>query len=102
MPISSWARTQFPGAPGIVLMIVLPLLAAAAWGTFNVKDDTSRSGKAPVPVPGWVRLLLEFTLFGSEIWALYPLQPTLGWILGAVTLAHSIFSYNRTVWLLSP
>lgn len=98
--LGAWAKTRFPGVLGVVLMILIPLLAATAWGTFNVKGDPSRSGKAPVPVPGAVRLLLELTLFGSAAWALFRLNPTYGWIFGAVTLVHYLLSYDRIVWLL--
>jgi hypothetical protein len=96
----AWGRAQFQGALGLILMILFPLLAAAAWGTFNVKGDPSRSGKAPVPVPGIVRLLLELIFFGSATWALFTLNPTYGWIFGIVTLLHYILSYDRIRWLL--
>ena len=98
--IGAWARAQFQGALGFILMILLPVLAAAAWGTFNVKGDPSRSGKAPVPVPGIIRLLLELVIFGSATWALFRLNPTYGWIFGSVTLVHYILSYDRLIWLL--
>jgi hypothetical protein len=99
--IGAWARAHFHGALGFALMILIPLLAATAWGTFNVKGDPSRSGKAPVPVPGIVRLLLELALFGSATWALFNLNPTYGWTFGAVTLVHYLLSYDRVVWLLN-
>jgi hypothetical protein len=95
-----WGRAQFQGVLGIVLMIFFPLLAAIVWGTFNVKGDPSRSGKAPVPVPGVVRLLLELVFFGFATWFLFTLNPTYGWIFGTVTLLHYILSYDRIVWLL--
>ncbi len=98
--IGAWARVRFPGALGFILMISLPLLAATVWGTFNVKNDPSRSGKAPVPVPGFVRLLLELALFGSAIWALSVLNPIYGWIFGLVALLHYLVSYDRLLWLL--
>jgi len=98
--IGARARAQFPGAPGFILMIVLPLFAAVVWGTFNVKGDPSRSGKAPVPVPGLIRLLLELFIFASATWALSTLNPTYGWIFSAVALLHYILSYDRIVWLL--
>ena len=98
--LGAWAKAQFPGALGIVLMIVIPLLAAAAWGTFNVEGDPSRSGKAPVPVPGIIRLLVELAILGSATWALFTLNPTYGWIFGIVTLVHYILSYDRIIWLL--
>jgi hypothetical protein len=81
-------------------MLLIPLLAAAAWGAFNVKDDPSRSGKAPVPVPGILRLVLELVFFGLATWALFSLNQTCGWIFGLVTLAHYILSYDRILWLL--
>jgi len=98
--LGAWAKAKFPGALGFVLMIVIPLLAATAWGTFNVKGDPSRSGKAPVPVPGIVRLLLELSIFGSATWALFTINPTYGWIFGIVALLHYILSYDRIIWLL--
>ena len=98
--LGAWARAQFQGALGLILMILIPLLAAVAWGTFNVKGDPSRSGKAPVPVPGIVRLLIELDIFGFATWALFTLNPTYGWIFGLVVLGHYIFSYDRILWLL--
>ena len=98
--IGAWAKSQFPGPMGSVLMILTPLLAAIAWGTFNVLGDPSRSGKAPVQVPGFVRLLIELAILGSAIWALFTFNPTYGWIYGVITLLHYAFSYSRIVWLL--
>ena len=98
--IGAWAKSRFPGALGFVLMIVFPLIAAVIWGTFNVAGDPSRSGAAPVPVPGIVRLLIELLILGFGGWALYSLNPTYGWIFGAVTLVHYLLSYDRIVWLL--
>ena len=98
--LGAWAKVQFPGVLGIVLMIAIPLLAAAAWGAFNIEGDPSRSGKAPVPVPGIVRLLVELAILGSATLALCSLNPTYGWIFGIVTLVHYIISYDRVTWLL--
>jgi hypothetical protein len=98
--LGAWARARFPGGLGFALMILIPLLAATAWGTLNVKNDPSRSGKAPVPVPGIVRLLLELAFFGSAIWALFTLNPPYGWVFGAAVLLHYILSYDRIVWLI--
>jgi hypothetical protein len=98
--LGAWAKAQFSGALGFILMIVVPLLAAVIWGTFNVKGDPSRSGKAPVPVPGLIRLLIELCFFGFATWALFSFNPTYGWIFGLVTLLHYILSYDRIIWLL--
>ncbi len=98
--LGAWGKAQFQGALGIVLMILIPLLAAAAWGTFNVKGDPSRSGKAPVPVPGIMRLALELVFFISAAWALFTLNPTYGGIFGFLVIGHYILSYDRILWLL--
>ena len=39
-----------------LLVVLLPVGAAVMWGTLNVPNDPSRSGKAPIIVPGWFRL----------------------------------------------
>jgi len=98
--MGAWAKAQFSGATGYILMIAVPLVAALIWGTFNVKGDPSRSGKAPVPVPGFIRLLIELAFFGFATRALFRLNPTYGWIFGLVTLAHYLLSYDRIAWLL--
>ena len=98
--IGVWAKAQFSGALGFILMIALPLIAAAVWGTFNVVGDPSRSGKAPVPVPGLIRLMIELDILGFGAWALYSLNPTYGGIFAIVTLVHYILSYDRIIWLL--
>lgn len=95
-----WGWRQSEGWMQYLLVICIPLLAAAVWGTFAVPNDPSRSGKAPVPVPGIVRLLVELVILGSATWALFTLNPTYGWIFGLVTLAHYILSYDRIAWLL--
>ncbi|MGD8404832.1 MAG: YrdB family protein [Anaerolineales bacterium] len=98
--LGAWGRAQFQSVLGIVLMILIPLLAATAWGLFNVKGDPSRSGKAPVPVPGIIRLALELVFFISATLALLTLNSTYGWIFGLLVLGHYIFSYDRIIWLL--
>jgi len=96
----AWGKAQFQGALGFTLMLLFPLLAAIVWGTFNVKGDPSRSGKAPVPVPGAVRLALELIFFGLATLALLMLNATYGWVFGVVTLLHHVLSYDRIIWLL--
>jgi hypothetical protein len=95
-----WGWSQSNGGLRFVLAIGIPLLAAALWGTFAVPDDPSRSGKAPVPVPGIVRLLLELTFFAVATWTLLAIGATQwGWILGIATLIHYLVSYDRISWL---
>ena len=99
--IGYWGWTAGQGALRYVLAIGAPLLAAALWGVFAVPGDRSRSGGAPVPVPGWIRLLLELGMFGFAVWGLYSTgTTTAAWILGSVVLVHYGLSYDRILWLL--
>lgn len=85
-----------------VFAIILPLVIAAVWGTFNVAGDPSRSGSAPIPVPGLVRLAIELSFFGFATWALIDLgYPKAGWVFGIIVLLHNVFSYDRIRWLLA-
>lgn len=86
----------------IVIAIAIPLLAAALWGTFAVPGDPTRSGSAPVPVPGSLRLLIELGFFACATWALYNLGLTrLAALFGAAVVLHYLLSYDRIRWLLS-
>jgi hypothetical protein len=85
-----------------VLMLGVPALGAAAWGTFAVPDDPSRSGGAPAPVPGFVRLVLELAFFGFACWALYDTGATiLSLTLAVAVVVHYVVSYERVRWLVS-
>ena len=99
--IGYWGWTQHDGFVRYLLAIGGPLLAAVLWATFAVPDDPSRSGKAPVPVPGIIRLALELALFAFAAWALYDAgNSLLALILAAVVLVHYALSYDRIAWLL--
>ena len=47
------------------LVVAVPLLMATMWGVFSVPHDPSRSGNAPIAVPGFFRLFLELAFFGT-------------------------------------
>lgn len=99
--LAYWGWTQHSGLLRYVLAIGLPLVAAVLWGTLAVPGDRSRSGKAPVPVPGVIRLLLELAFFAAATLCLYGAgQTTLAWILGAAVVLHYVLSYDRIAWLL--
>jgi hypothetical protein len=99
--IGYWGFHQHDGIWRFVLGIGLPLIAAAAWAILAVPGDRSRSGDAPVPVPGLVRLILELALFGLAAWALYAAgSPVLALTLAGVTAIHYAVSYDRIAWLL--
>lgn len=84
----------------LALIIVLCFLMAL-WGTFTVPNDPSRSGNAPVPVSGLIRLSLECAiLFGGALsfhWAGFSL---FGASLSVLVLLHYVFSGERIAWLL--
>ncbi len=96
-----WGWRQGSGLTGYALTVALPLIAAALWGVFNVPGDPSRSGNAPVAVPGAVRLVLELTFFAAAVIALYYAGAVrTSWILGIVAVTHYALSYDRILWLL--
>ena len=72
--IGIWGWKQSDNWERYVLAIGLPVIAAVIWGTFAVANDPSRSGNAPVPVSGIVRLCIEFLFFGFATWALYNME----------------------------
>lgn len=96
-----WGWNQSTGWMRFVLVIGLPLLAMVLWGTFAVIDDPSRSGKAPVPVAGSIRLILELAFFAAATWCFYTSGiPKWGMIFGVVVFVHYLISYDRIAWLL--
>jgi len=99
--LAVWGWNQGEAAWRYPLAISIPLICAIIWGTFAVPEDPSRSGKAPVPVPGILRLFLELVVFGSGTLALYNLgYINLSWIMGILVGIHYLVSYDRISWLL--
>ena len=70
-----WGFTYFEGPLRIVSAAALPIIAAVLWATFAVPNDPSRSGSAPVAVPGMLRLALELAIFALPALGLYLLTP---------------------------
>jgi hypothetical protein len=96
-----WGWTQHQGFSRFLWAIGLPLVFAILWATFAVPDDPSRSGKAPIPIPGLLRLLLELVVFAVAVWCCFAAgQPTWGWIFGITVLLHYVISSDRILWLL--
>jgi len=88
-----WARFALAG-----LFVVG---AAGIWGTFAVPDDPSRSGGAPVPVRGWIRLLIELLVFcGGVIGLTAGEQAPIGIALLIGVVIHYLLSLDRIRWLL--
>ena len=100
--VGFWGWKSYEGILQYVLGLGLPILMTIVWGTFAVPDDPSRSGKAPIPVPGLIRLIIEFIFFALAVWALFDLEYTrLSYTLGGIVLIHYLVSYDRVRWLLS-
>ncbi|TLF81320.1 DUF2568 domain-containing protein [Nocardia cyriacigeorgica] len=84
------------------LVVILPVAAAALWGTFAVPDDPSRSGKAPIAVSGRVRLIVEaVVLFGgaAALWAAG--LPWWALAFGAILAIYHVIAHDRLRWLIT-
>ena len=81
--------------------VVTVVIVAAGWGTFNVLDDPSRSGRAPVEVGGWLRFTLEMVILGGSAVALAGTgRVRVALWIGGLTVFHYLVSWRRLRWLL--
>ena len=95
-----WGWHQRDDGFRLLAAVAVPLLAAALWGTFAVPDDRSRSGSAPVPIPGLLRLALELLFFGAAAFALYSLSfRTLTATFAIAIVVHYALWPDRIRWL---
>lgn len=96
--IAAWTLTN--GYLRWPTVVIIPTLAATVWGVFNVLDDPSRSGEAPVEVSGWVRLTIELAILGGGA-AAYALtqRPTIALTMTTLIAIHYATSLNRIEWL---
>lgn len=86
---------------GLMVAILTGVGVAVLWGVFNVPGDRSRSGEAPVAVPGALRLMLELAiLLGGGMALLDRGSETPGIALIVATLVHYTVSRQRLRWLL--
>ena len=99
--VGYWAYGQAEGLLGGTLALVVPLIMALVWGIFGAPNDPSRAGQPPVPVPGWLRLLLEWILFGFAVWCIFALKLQVwGWLMAAAVLLLYGLTNQRVRWLL--
>ncbi|MBW6473506.1 MAG: YrdB family protein [Anaerolineaceae bacterium] len=62
---------------------------------------SNHPGKAPIAIPGILRLAYEFIFFGFATWALFETNDlTMGWIFLTIILIHYLISYDRILLLL--
>lgn len=99
--IGYWGFDQHNDIQRFIIGLGGPLIAAILWGVFAVPGDRSRSGNAPIPIPGTLRLAMELSLFGVASWALYDAgSEGLVLILAGLTVIHYVLSYDRVAWLI--
>jgi len=100
--LGMWSFSLGTGVIRWILAIAVPIAAAAVWGVFNVLNDPSRSGEAPVEVAGSVRLLIELAILGLGAVAVGIVgSPILGLGFGVAVALHYLASVSRVKWLLS-
>ena len=82
-------------------VVAVPVAAIVIWGLFNVRNDPSRSGSAPVEVTGSVRLLIEVVILGGGAAALaFATNPALGIVFALAIGGHYLASVDRVEWLI--
>ena len=80
---------------------LLALAGVVAWGIFRVPNDGTSSGRAPVAVPGPVRLAVEVSVFGLGLVGWFLSGPQWVAVADAIALGlHHVFSVDRLRWLL--
>lgn len=100
LALGAW---QIASGPTRVFAIVAaPVVAAVFWGVFNVRDDPSRSGDAPVEVSGLIRLAVELTVLGGGM-AGYAVAGYGGFaaVIALLIVAHYVASRRRIGWLVA-
>lgn len=92
--VAGWRVAPAVGVGGAVTV-------AAVWGVFAVPDDPSRNGDAPVPVHGWVRLLIELAVLlgGVAAWLAVG-RSGLAVAITLLVVLHHVVSLPRLRWLL--
>jgi len=94
---AAWTLTSGPLRWAAVA--VVPIAAATIWGVFNVLDDPSRSGAAPVEVGGWARIVIEVLILGGGAAAVTAGRRDIGIVFAALIAVHYAASWNRLEWL---
>ncbi len=96
-----WGWKLGSGMIQYLFALGFPLSAAVLWGVFAVPEDPSRSGKAPIPVPGIMRLLLEFLILFAGVFGFWTAgYAILAFVLSFGILFHYMISFDRIKWLL--
>ncbi len=95
---AAWKLGSGPGR--WIGVVAVPVAAATVWGVFNVLDDPSRSGAAPVEVSGAVRLTVELVILcGGAAAVAFAAGPALGIVFAVAIVGHHLASLDRIEWL---
>jgi hypothetical protein len=98
LAVGAWKLTS--GNVRWIAVIAAPVAAAAIWGVFNVLDDPSRSGAAPVPISGWVRLAIEIAILGGGVGALVIAEyRNAAAVTALLIVVQYVASWRRLEWL---
>lgn len=82
----------------LLLGVVLPIAAALVWAVFRVPNDP---GHALAPVPGPLRLLIEWAIFGVAIGMLFAAgQPMWAAVLLTAVVIDYVIMVERVLRLL--
>ena len=96
-----WGWKYGEGFQRLLFAFGIPFIAAIVWAVFAVPNDPSRSGSAPVPTPGIIRLFIELLIFTTATWSFINSGfKILGWVFAIIVLLHYVISYDRIIWLL--
>ncbi len=99
LAVAAWKLTSGPTRWASV--VAVPVAAAVVWGVFNVLDDPSRSGAAPIEVSGWTRLALELVILGGGAAAvLVAGRPYVAAIFTLLIVVQYATSWRRIEWLI--
>ena len=95
---AAWKLGSGPGR--WIAVVAAPVGASAIWAVFNVLDDPSRSGGAPVEVDGVVRLAIELAILGGGAVAVaFVTRPQFGIVFAVAIIGHYLLSSDRIEWL---
>ncbi len=99
--IARLAGGFFSGGWSYAAALGTPTFLALVWVTFAVKGDPSRSGNAPVPIPGTLRLALEMVVLLGGAGALAARQSWVAFALFVLAfVVHHAMTTERLAWLL--
>jgi len=95
---AAWTITS--GPVRWTALTLVPITAAVTWGVFNVVDDPSRSGAAPIEVSGWIRLTIEAVILGGGAAAMaFAGRRDIGTVFALLVAFHYAASTTRIEWL---